>query len=217
MKAGEQFSPRKAKGTKMATIQQILANRANASLSTGPRTAGGIEATKYNATRHGLAGNQIVTKGEDPAAYDELRRQLVADHAPANEREAMLVEEIAQNWWRLERARRVEAAVIQKFGELECIVDPEARKAFQTISRYLNAIQRTWHRACRDLEVLQDKRRQQLREQAKSAAVRPQLVPSPPKMSAIRRRFIRQSAPFRKQAATPQIGPAPNATHAGLA
>ncbi len=182
----------------MATAQQILTNRANASLSTGPRTAAGIEATKYNATKHGLSGKQIVTKGEDPAAYDELRRQLVADHAPANEREAMLVEEIAQNWWRLERARRVEAAVIQKFGELECIVDAEARKAFQTISRYLNTIQRTWNRASKDLEILQNKRSKDQQNQPKFAPLRLEIVPQIPKMSAIRRRFIQQSAPFRR-------------------
>ncbi len=179
----------------MATAQQILSNRANASLSTGPRTAAGLEATKYNATKHGLSGKQIVTRDEDPAAYDELRRQLIVDHAPANEREAMLVEEIAQNWWRLERARRVEAAVLQKFGHLECILEPEARKAFQLITRYLNTIQRTWDRACKDLQMLQDKRR---KNPAPTTVPRPQLVPVIPKMSAIRRRFIQQSAPFRK-------------------
>ncbi len=178
----------------MATLQQVLMNRANASLSTGPRTAAGMDACKYNATKHGLAGKQIVTRDEDPAAYDQLRRQLVHDYAPATEREAMLVEEIAQNWWRLERARRVEAAVIKKYGELECVIEPEARKAFLTISRYLNSIQRTWHRASKDLEALQDKRNRN----AAKAVARPQLVLQPPKLSAVRRRFIQQSAPFRK-------------------
>lgn len=171
----------------MATMQQIMANRANASLSTGPRTAAGLESAKYNATKHGLAGKQIGTRDEDPAAYDQLRRQLVADYAPAGEREAMLVG--------LERARRVEAAILRKFGELECITDPEARKAFQTISRYLNTIQRAWNRASKDLEGLQNKRRI---HQDQPAGPRPQLVRLPPKMSAVRRRFVQQSAPFRK-------------------
>ncbi len=144
----------------MATAAQIIANRANACYSTGPRTIAGIESSKHNATRHGLAGKQIVVKGEDPAEYDQLHLELVRDHAPVNEREAMLVEEIAQNWWRLQRARRIETEVLAKFGQLECIIDPEARRAFLTITRYLNTIERTWHRACRDLEKLQDIRRE---------------------------------------------------------
>lgn len=178
----------------MASAQQVLANRANASLSTGPRSAAGIAVARFNATKHGLSGKQIVTKGEDPAAYDALRRELIAHHAPANGREAMLVEEVAQNWWRLERARRVEAAVIQKYGELEVIIEPESRKAFQTITRYLNTIQRTWSRACKDLEALQKK-------QEAPTTLRPSIIPVPPKLSAIRRRFLRESAPFRKSAA----------------
>ena len=156
----------------MATLSQITANRVNAQSSTGPRTPSGIETCKFNATRHGLAGKQIVTKGEDPAAYDRLRAQLIAEHSPVNELEAMLVEEIAQNWWRLQRARRTETAVINKFGELECLTDPEARKAFQTITRYLNTIERTWHRACADLAKLQNLRREEEEEQQKAIAFR---------------------------------------------
>ncbi len=156
----------------MATISQINANRLNALSSTGPATAAGIENCKFNATRHGLAGKQVVTKGEDPAQYDELRVMLIDENQPATEHEAMLVEEIAQNWWRLQRARRTEAAVINKFGDLECIIEPEARKAFQTITRYLNTIERTWHRACTDLAKLQKLRREEEAEQVQAEAIR---------------------------------------------
>ncbi len=157
----------------MATAAQLIANRANACYSTGPRTIVGIETSKHNATRHGLAGKQIVVKGEDPADYDKLHRQLVREQAPVNEREAMLVEEIAQNWWRLQRARRVEAEVIEKFGILECILDPEARRAFQTITRYLNTIERTWHRACADLAKLQQLRLDETPQQVTRVSVAP--------------------------------------------
>ncbi len=193
----------------MASLRQVLANRANASFSTGPRSAAGIEHCKYNATRHGLSGKQIVTRDEDPAAYDSLRLQLARDLQPAGEREAMLVEEIAQNWWRLERARRVESSVIRKFGELECITDPDARKSFLTITRYLNTIQRTWNRASKDLEMLQNKRE---KEQPNSARTAGAIVAVPPKLSAVRRRFIAQSAPFRK----PSTHSSSDAANAGL-
>ena len=49
----------------MASPAQILANRNNAHRSTGPKTAEGKQAASHNATRHGLAGTQIVIPGED--------------------------------------------------------------------------------------------------------------------------------------------------------
>jgi hypothetical protein len=154
----------------MSSPAQIVANRANAQLSTGPHTPAGIENSKYNATRHGLTGKQVVIKGEDPALYDALRQQLLADYAPANQREAMLVEDIAQNYWRLLRARKLEAQVLEKFGELECLLDPEAGKAFKTVTRYLNAIERSWRAGTRQLDALQNARRQEAAGQAQHAA-----------------------------------------------
>jgi hypothetical protein len=143
----------------MASTAQIFANRANARFATGPTTPQGIANCKHNATRHGLTGSQVVIKGEDPVQYDVLRSELIHQYHPANEREAMLVEEIAQNWWRLQRARRVETEVLEKYGQLECFTDPDAVKAFRTITRYLNKIERSWNQACRDLEKLQQARK----------------------------------------------------------
>jgi hypothetical protein len=156
----------------MSTMAQIDANRANALLSTGPRTPEGIAATRHNATRHGLTGKQVVIKGEDPAQYDSLRQQLIAECAPANEREAMLVEDIAQNYWRLLRARKVEAEVISRFGEVNCILDPDARKAFATITRYLNAIEKSWRKSTKDLDALQSARRKNQENERRAAAIR---------------------------------------------
>jgi hypothetical protein len=160
----------------MSSNAQVAANRENAKLSTGPVTPAGIANTRHNATRHGLTGSQMVIKGEDAAEYDSLRAELVADHAPANEHEAMLVEEIAQNWWRLQRARRVEAQVVEKFGELAVILEPEAAKAYRTINRYLNAIERSWNRACSDLQKLQAWRRKEIEERERNRQVRQEIA-----------------------------------------
>lgn len=153
----------------MSSVAQITANRANAQLSTGPSTPEGFANSRLNATRHGLTGKQVVTKGEDPAEYDALREQIIAEYAPANEREAMLVEDIAQNYWRLQRARRIEAQVIEKLGELQCILDPEAAKAFKNITRYLSAIEKSWRISTSQLDALQEARRQEAEIQARHA------------------------------------------------
>ena len=61
----------------MASPVQILANRENAKLSSGPKTREGKQASSRNATRHGLTGTQIVIPGEDAAAYEELREGML--------------------------------------------------------------------------------------------------------------------------------------------
>ena len=150
----------------MASTAQISANRQNAQFSTGPKTLEGIAACRFNATKHGCAGSQIVVKGEDPAAYEQLKASLLETFAPADENEAMLVEQIAQNYWRLQRARRMEAAVISEFGELKCATDPEASKAFGRAHRYVSSIERAYNGARRDLKQLQDARRERAAEAA---------------------------------------------------
>jgi hypothetical protein len=145
----------------MSSINQINANRANAASSTGPTSDAGKEACKYNATSHGLTGKQIVIKGEDPAEYDALSASLLADIKPVGPRETGLAVVIIQDQWRLQRAKRTEAEVLNKYGALECITDPEARKAFNTITRYLASIERSWRKACTELEKLQKARKEE--------------------------------------------------------
>src|SRR3712207_6685215 len=93
----------------MSSPARIAANRANARKSTGPKTPAGKAAARTNATRHGLAGKQVVINGEDPLAYEALRQDLIRAYQPASAAEDILVEEIAQSFWRLQRARAIEA------------------------------------------------------------------------------------------------------------
>jgi hypothetical protein len=50
--------------------RQIAANRNNAKKSTGPRSDAGLEASRRNARRHGLA----IAIGTDPAFQDEIEK-----------------------------------------------------------------------------------------------------------------------------------------------
>ncbi len=152
----------------MSSVAQINANRANAALSTGPVTSAGIENCKYNATKHGLTGKQIVIKGEDPAAYDALRSSLIAELKPAGEHEAMLVEEIAQNWWRLERARRTESQMLDRLDLAASMTD----RAFLNLQRYMSRIERCHTRARTDLAKLQALRKRDEAEALKAAVIR---------------------------------------------
>ena len=66
------------------------ANRANARLSTGPRTAAGKQRSSLNALTHGLTSRSPVLGTEDPAAYQHHCRQFLDEYQPATPTESQL-------------------------------------------------------------------------------------------------------------------------------
>src|SRR3954464_637234 len=77
----------------MATAAQIEANRCNAQVSTGPRTASGKARASLNATKHGrrAKGAAPGPPPEDPAERDEKIRRWVEDLQPVGDAERDLV------------------------------------------------------------------------------------------------------------------------------
>ena len=61
----------------MASEKQILANRANAKKSTGPRTAAGRAKSSRNSYRHGLS----LPMQPDPQAVDTLAKAIAGEAA----------------------------------------------------------------------------------------------------------------------------------------
>ena len=150
----------------MATQAQVLANRQNSLHSTGPRSIEGRATSSQNSYRHGLTSKQIVLPGEDPAEYDDLRRDLLKTYRPANAVESTLVEELAASSWRLIRARRQETIILTKLaGDSP---DPDAAiaefflekpKEIARLTRYINSFENAFYRALNKLEKLQKERR----------------------------------------------------------
>ena len=151
----------------------------NTNHSTGPRTPAGIENCKYNATRHGLTGHQLVLETENAADYDVLRLSLIEEHQPASEDEAMLVERIAQNYWKLLRAERHEQQLFDYFAAIN--QDVFSSKRFANYIRYRNAIERAWNRARTELAASKT-----ATKKAEAALAKEASTPSkPPKPIAI--------------------------------
>lgn len=148
----------------MSSPARIEANRANSLLSTGPQTEMGKAASSANAIRHGLTGARVVIKGESQEEFDSLVAGLFAAHKPANLAEETLVQQIAANYWRLLRARRIEAglyeAVICEAAD-ETAAFLANEKQFDNIRRYATSIENSYHRAIDQLRKLQRDRKQE--------------------------------------------------------
>jgi hypothetical protein len=89
----------------MITEAQLAANRANAQKSTGPATPEGKARSSRNSFKHGLYSKQLVVGAEEAAELDALKAKLRAEHQPINETEEILVNELAEQFWRLRRSR----------------------------------------------------------------------------------------------------------------
>src|SRR5262245_55105436 len=62
--SGNADDGRKTKAETMSSERKIASNRANARLSTGPKTLEGKAAAALNGIRHGLLSRQTLIKGE---------------------------------------------------------------------------------------------------------------------------------------------------------
>lgn len=73
-----------------------------------------IEASRISAVRHGLLAQSVLIGGEDPALFRASVDDLVRRYCPADNVELAYVEQIAASAWRLRRAERIEAAVLNR-------------------------------------------------------------------------------------------------------
>ena len=118
---------------------------------TGPTSPEGKANSSGNSLTHGLASGRIIIPGEDPAEFEALLSDLIKEHAPANETEFLLVQQMAQSWWLMQRAIRLQN---QAFTETR--VDTHKLALFL---RYQTTHERAFYRAVNSLMKLQKERR----------------------------------------------------------
>src|SRR6267143_4282938 len=59
---------------------------------------------------HALSSRHVVLEDESSSDYEQLRAALTSDYRPSSSIESLLVDQIAQQSWRLARCRTVETA-----------------------------------------------------------------------------------------------------------
>lgn len=92
----------------MLSDKQLTANRANAQLSTGPKTEEGKQRSSLNARRHNLTGQVTAMTTEDRAAHDAFSAGMIKAMAPEGDLELQLAQRIATDSWRLNRSSAIE-------------------------------------------------------------------------------------------------------------
>jgi len=92
----------------MISEKQLEANRRNARHSCGPTSIAGKERSSRNNLRHGLTGQISVLPTEDREAHDAFCNELIDSFKPETPMEQQLSLAIAEDNWRLNRARAIE-------------------------------------------------------------------------------------------------------------
>jgi hypothetical protein len=131
---------------------QLEANRANAMLSTGPRTEEGRRRSSTNATKHGLAGRTVLLPREDPEKYAAFVKEIADAFAPANPMERELAQLVADQQWRLRRVRDIEMDLLENGATVQELA---------TLATYQQRIVRMMRDAKRDLEGMQAERKRE--------------------------------------------------------
>ena len=129
--------------------RKIEANRRNAKKSTGPKTARGKAMSAWNSRRHGLLSKNLpLIYGRSKKHFARLLANLQRDLEPVGTLEEVLVEKIAQEYWRLGVAAWHEAEAFTR-------ENPFLRSQLSKISRYQTTINRQLFQAMNELERLQ--------------------------------------------------------------
>jgi hypothetical protein len=154
---------------------RLSANRANAQLSTGPKSETGKATSSKNAEDEAaslsepkiqqvtaLTGRTVLLPGDDADRYERHLIQYKKAYQPVGERELELVQSLADTTWRLDRIPGLEEAIYAKgnseFAAEVSNLDPLARSVSLRMRTYL-----AYERQLRNLN-LQEMRLHRLRE-----------------------------------------------------
>ena len=198
----------------MSSLKQQEANRLNAQKSTGPRTAAGKAAVRFNALQSGIDAQSEVIPGEDQTRLEALVSLYQERWNPQTPESQSLVDVCVHSDWLLRRLRRAEASywkycAIETDSQVRDKHDPEGRvltfaeDTLGRVQRRLNAIQRNLQSAIRDLARLKAAERE---EEAAQSEAEPEFGAEPEVGAATVRERAEGETP-RQAAPPPRIQP----------
>ena len=126
---------------------------------TGPTSITGRFVSSQNSFRHGCCSESLFVKGENPSEFFLLLEDAFQQHQPAFEQDAILVtRSVRANWILLRRERiydRHESMVLElkEYGDL--LVPKFDLPEFDLYDRYVTQAARRFHRALKDIQLIQ--------------------------------------------------------------
>ena len=141
----------------MASPAQILANQANAQLSTGPKTAEGKSRSAKNALKNGFHAVPAL-KPEDKDRFLQFEADLRESVLPAGALEEGAFLQLRDAAWRLEELRRQVNALFAEQTQSDPLESEDFEKLQNQANRARAAAEMSLYRALRTLEELQTTR-----------------------------------------------------------
>jgi hypothetical protein len=158
----ENTTPTSTEKTRTLSEAQLVARRANAKKSTGPRTLAGRIRSSQNARKDGSHRghstaysrslyDRMEDLGEDPAEFAEIEDGLRTSFLPSNKAQEMVLHQIALLEWERQRLERAQAALLaRRIQKLEIERERESLTVSQKITSKIPTAQLTiglvWHR-----------------------------------------------------------------------
>ncbi len=132
----------------MATLAQVIANRANAQLSTGPKTEEGKARAAENSFKDGFYAKAFVVRGDEQEAFDEMRDTLEATLQPLDIVSYDLFSQILHAAWNLHRLRELENKLYA--ASADPFDDAASQHKLEQIARHRTRFERS-HRTALNL------------------------------------------------------------------
>ncbi len=141
-----------------ASSIQMLANRANAQHSTGPRTAEGKLASSQNSVTSGLTAAAIFIRPDEKSAFDIFKASLNAELKPEGTTQRHHFSLILHAAWNIRRCLQLEAEIQYQAsteGLADALLDDDLARKLDRIYRYKKMHESTHRRSSSDLRQLQ--------------------------------------------------------------
>jgi hypothetical protein len=160
---------------------------------TGPKTEAGKQRSSLNAYKHGLTGQIYLLTAEEQVDFDRHCQSILDDLVPEGAIEQQLAQAIAEDRWRLNRARAIESNIfaLRQERQPEQSGGPEFdlsvghaktwfvdHKTLQLLTLYEQRIQRSLRNNMSDLRALQAQRRVAIEQAVQEELLLAQLAKS---------------------------------------
>jgi hypothetical protein len=103
---GEDGRPKSRRKKRPTSEKQKAANQRNSEKSTGPRTPDGKHNSRFNAYKHGMTARSVLLPGEKAEELAAHEQHYIDSFQPRHAVELAIVERMALDIWRADRAER---------------------------------------------------------------------------------------------------------------